>query len=324
MVWIFAEIHTFFCDGGKKVRKKFGAIAAKLLIAMTIIATTWKTGELWREHAGQPAVSDAGAVVRFLDVGQGMATLIESDGHFMLVDGGDRENAETVLDCLEEAGVEKLDYLVISHYDADHLYGTIRVIEQYEIDMILCPDYEADSNTYRWFAEEVETAGAEGDEGGRGVFHPDVGDCYELGSCGFTVVSPVRMDYHEENNLSLGIRLVCGNVSFLLMGDAEIESEYDVCEGNVPLQSTVYMVNHHGSNSSSSQQLLKTVRPEYGVISCGRDNDYGHPTENVLNRLAEYGVTVFRTDLLGTITAITDGEEIEWTWETSAASDPAE
>ena len=97
-----------------------------------------------------------------------------------------------------------------------------------------------------------------------------------------------------------------------MMGDAELESEYDVCDSGLTLKSTVYLVNHHGSSSSSSQLLLKTVQPEYAVISCGEDNDYGHPAESVIERLAEFGVEVYRTDMQGTIIAKSDGERIEW------------
>lgn len=280
----------------------FKRVLPELFVACAVLLIFWKGIETWRLQRELEMAAESSVAVHFLDVGQGMATLVESDGRYMLADGGGYESADKVLNYLEAEGVENLDYLVISHYDLDHLYGAVRVLEKFGVGQVLCPDYEADSSTYHRFTEQFSQS----------VYHPEPGESFEMGTCVFTVVSPVRLDYSEENNRSLGIRLVCQEVSFLMMGDAELESEYDVCDSGLTLKSTVYLVNHHGSSSSSSQLLLKTVQPEYAVISCGEDNDYGHPAESVIERLAEFGVEVYRTDMQGTIIAKSDGERIEW------------
>lgn len=304
------------------MKKLFKHVLPEIFVACAIILLLWNAGEIRSSNRKMPVSAQTGLTIHFIDVGQGMATLAESGGQYMLVDGGGYESADKMLGYLETAGVERLNYLVISHYDSDHLYGAVRVLENYEVGQVLCPDYETDSATYHYFTEMIAQAddGLSSVENGVDfVNHPKPGESFEFGDCSFTVVSPVRMDYPEENNLSLGIRLVCGEVSFLMMGDAELESEYDMCDSGLPLKSTVYLVNHHGSSSSSSQQLLKTIQPEYAVISCGQNNDYGHPAGSVLERLEEFGVEVFRTDIQGTVTARTDGNEIQWAAEKNLA-----
>ncbi|MBQ8813217.1 MAG: MBL fold metallo-hydrolase [Lachnospiraceae bacterium] len=299
------------------MKKRIRRVVSELFVAFGILLAGWKAAEGWLESSARKNSLESSAELHFIDVGQGMAVLVESEGEFMLVDGGGYESADSLLAYLKTEGVDELEYLVISHYDLDHLYGAVCVLEEYEVEQVLCPEYEADSETWKRFRAVAASREAERRESGEEplVRHPEPGDDFALGHSVFTVVSPVQKNYAEENNFSLGIRLVYGDVSFLMMGDAEIESEYDVCDSGLELKSTVYMVNHHGSNSSSSQQLLKAVRPEFAVISCGLNNDYGHPAERVLERLQEFGVIVYRTDRQGSILAVTDGEKIEWSVE---------
>ena len=249
--------------------------------------------------------------VQFLDVGQGSAALIRQDGHFMLVDGGDRETSSFVVSFLKEQGVTKLDYVVVSHYDSDHLAGIIGVLNVFPCGQVLAPDYEGDTKLYESFRSVVE-------EKGISVAYPKLGDRFSFGGSSFRVVSPATYEYEDDNAKSLGIRLEYGDNSFLLCGDCTAESEQDLLYLGTELQSDVFAANHHGSKYSNSQEFLEAVAPEYVVISCGRDNSYGHPDASVLLEIQKLGADLFRTDLQGTITALSDGETIRFAQEPSA------
>ena len=249
--------------------------------------------------------------VHFLDVGQGNSILAESGGHYMLIDGGDREYSSFVVSYLKKQGVKELDYVIPSHYDADHINGIVGVLNTIDVKKILSPDYETDTNIYKSYLSAIEKNGYQ-------EHHPTLGETYTLGDASFTIVAPTNYDYSDSNNNSIGVRLTFGSNSFLILGDAEIESEEDILETNEDLSADVYLASHHGSNSSSSTPLLKSIDPSYGVISVG-DNSYGHPSKEVLHRLKARNIKLFRTDIQGTIIAVSDGEKI--TWNTSPTQD---
>lgn len=210
--------------------------------------------------------------VTFLDVGQGNCVLAESDGHYMLIDGGDRSHSSFVVSYLQQAGITALDYVLISHYDADHVSGVIGALYQFDVGNVLSPDYSADTKIYQSYVNCLKKQNIT-------PVHPQVGDTYILGNASFTVVCPDRYDYEEENNRSLGIRLTDSSHSFLILGDAQSKSESAMLNENLDLSADVYMVSHHGSASSSTEKFLHAVHPAFAVISVGADNDYGHPAQ---------------------------------------------
>ncbi|MBQ8662650.1 MAG: MBL fold metallo-hydrolase [Eubacterium sp.] len=253
---------------------------------------------------------DGTMTVRFLDVGQGNSVLVECDGRYMLIDGGDYDYSSYVVAYLKNQGVETLDYMVVSHYDSDHLSGCVGALRAFDVEMVICPDYEGDTKTYYTFADDLEQYAVD-------YVHPEVGDVYEFASAEFTVVCPEECDYSDENDNSVGIRLTFGSNSFLVCGDAGEESEEDMVESGVYLQSDVYMAGHHGSAGSSTYDFLQKVQPEAVVISAGFDNSYGHPAKATMNRLKNTGADIYRTDLQGELIAVCDGTDITWNVEPS-------
>lgn len=243
--------------------------------------------------------------VHFLDVGQGDCTLIRSGEHAMLIDGGNNNKGVEVQEYLESKGIEKLDYIIGTHPDADHIGGLDVVLNQFENDELLIPDVSKDTRTYE---EVIEAA----DEEDSTIHHPEVGEQYTLGEASFTVVAPNGKDYGSVNENSIGILLEHGEKKFLFVGDAEEESEEEMLKNNMDLQADVYKVSHHGSRTGTTEAFLEAVRPEYAVISAGEGNSYGHPHAEVLNRLRGEGIETFRTDEQGTIVAVSDGENIKW------------
>lgn len=247
-------------------------------------------------------------IVHFLDVGQGFSALVESNGHYMLIDGGDRAYSSFVVSYLQRLGVTSLDYILISHYHADHLNGAIGALNTFETASVICAGYESDTKLYKSFRNIIE-------EKNIPAISPSPGDTFTLGSAYFTVIAPISYDYSNENNNSIGIRLVNGEDSFLFTGDAEAESEEDFCALNTELSCDVYVAGHHGSATSTTYSLLEKALPEYVVISCGSDNSYGHPHEETMEKLEAIGARIFRTDTQGTITGISSGHGITWNTE---------
>ena len=253
--------------------------------------------------------------IHFLDVGQGACALIESDGHYMLIDGGGRDASSFTVSYLAQLGIEKFDYLVATHFDEDHIAGLVGVFNKFAVGTVLEPSYKADKSIYTSFKEAEKKSGAE-------VIIPEPGAEYTLGDAKFTVLAPKKpenstdegtaLNSSEENNQSICVLLTNGDNKVLFTGDAEQEEERYLVESGRDIRADVYLVGHHGSSSSSSELLLDAVRPKYAVISCGTGNDYGHPTQEVLDRLWDKDVSVFRTDEQGNIIMTSDGKEITW------------
>lgn len=262
--------------------------------------------------AGTELGEDGALTVTFLDVGQGNAVLVEQDGEYMLIDGGDREYSSFVVSYLKEQGVDEFAYVIASHYDADHLNGIVGALNVFPCKLVLAPDYTADSRVYTSFLDVIEERDIE-------LVYPAVGDTYTLGGAEFTVVCPDSYDALDANDNSVGVRLTYGETSFLICGDAGTGVEREMIERGIALDSDVYLASHHGSSGSSSLEFLQAVGPEAVVISAGRDNPYGHPTAEVLENIQSVEAALYRTDLQGTLTAVSDGSAV--TWNVAACTD---
>ncbi len=243
--------------------------------------------------------------VHVLDVGQGLSVLVESQGHYMLYDGGDRNKSSFVVSYLKEEHVDSLDYVIASHYDADHLNGVVGALNVFPVKQVFGPDYTTDTRVFNSFQSIIETKSISKKQ-------PKVGTIYQLGDASFQIVSPSGDDYSDPNNYSVGIRITDGDNSFLITGDAESDSEKEICKTKLDLESDVYVMGHHGSGTSTSWELLQKVTPEYAVLSCGVGNTYGHPHIESMEKLQDMDIQLLRTDKQGTIIASTDGTSITW------------
>lgn len=242
--------------------------------------------------------------VTFIDVGQGDSILIQAPGgKTLLIDGGPKDGEQAVLATLKAKGVKGLS-IIATHEDADHITALPNVIQNYPIDKVYLPKMPTKATaTMEHFAHAMKDKGLSFTQAKAGVI-VDLGE-------GITAVmlAPVKDTYEQENNYSAVLKLTYGDTSFLFTGDAEGESEKDMLDSKVNLKATVLKIGHHGSRYSTTDAFLKAVSPQYAVIEVGQ-NDYGHPTPTVLNRLQKYGVKVYRTDQQGNITVITDGKTV--------------
>lgn len=235
-----------------------------------------------------------------LDVGQGLGVLIEADGEYMLYDGGGRDTSSKYVSYLKNYGVENVKYLVASHYDDDHLSGLIGALHTFNVGTVLCPDYVCETAIYSSFKEATE---------GREVLHPTTGDGFTLGNAEITVLSPKKgKTYEKENDYSLAIMIKYGSFSAVLTGDAEAEAEKDMISSGLLSKCNIYVAGHHGSASSSSEKFMKKISPKSVIISVGKDNAYSHPADTVLECFEKLDSEVYRTDTMGSITCLSDGE----------------
>ena len=244
--------------------------------------------------------------VHFIDVGQADCTLLEYDGHFALVDGGNSADGGSVAAYLQMQGVGKLDLVVATHPHEDHIGGLADILGFFPADTIWSSPIPNSSNAVRTFQESVSNQGKE-------LEQPQVGQVFQLGEATITVIGPVK-EYEEINNLSIVLMVEFGDTRFLLTGDMERTAENDLIESGADLKADVLKVGHHGSESSTGYRFLREVMPSYGVISCGKDNSYGHPHEDPLSRLEDAEVVVLRTDECETIIARSDGKDIYFMW----------
>lgn len=245
--------------------------------------------------------------VHYIDVGQADCALVACDGAYMLIDGGNKGDADLIYSYLTNRGIERLDYLVGSHAHEDHMGGLPGAVYAAEIGTALCPVTESDSV---YFSDVVKALAKQD----KVLTVPEAGDTFDLGSARVTVLGPME-EYEDPNDTSLVLMVEYGATSFLFTGDMEYAPEIDLVESGVDLSATVLKVGHHGSSSSTCYRFLREVMPEYAVISVGEDNKYGHPNEEVLSRLKDEDATIYRTDLHGTIVARSDGESVTFTTE---------
>lgn len=244
----------------------------------------------------------APTTVTFLDVGQGDAVLVGQDGQYCLIDTGTSESQDTLVRDLRQADIETLNYLVLTHPHADHTGGAMAVLENFPVDTLLLPDWQpANADSSDWPDGLIEQAA----DVGTTVAVTEAGESYTLGSSTLQVLlgGNAETGKDDPNNASLCLLFEAGSFRYLATGDAEKEVEQTLVDRyGSGLAADLYKAGHHGSSTSSTEALLSVVRPQAAVISCGVDNDYGHPHAETLRRLADAGAAIYRTDTMGTIT----------------------
>ena len=243
--------------------------------------------------------------VHYLDVGQGDCSLVLCDGHAMLIDGGESSESSKVYAYLKQHGVNHLDYMVATHAHSDHIGGLSGALNYATVDTAFCPVTDYDSKTFDSMIKYLDKQGV-------GITVPSAGDEFMLGSAHVQILGPQKT-YDDPNDASIVMMVTYGETSFLFAGDAERTAEADILDAGYDLSSTVLKVGHHGSDTSTSYPFLREIMPEYAVIQVGKDNSYGHPTEDTLSRLRDAEVKVYRNDLQGDIVCSSDGKIVSFT-----------
>ncbi|MFO7152928.1 MAG: MBL fold metallo-hydrolase [Bacillota bacterium] len=246
--------------------------------------------------------------VIFLDVGQADSIfIIFPGGSTMLVDAGNNDDKETVIDYIEDLGVKRIDAVVATHPHEDHIGAMDEVIRHFDIGKVYMPKVTTTTRTFENFLKAVSDKGLKITtlKGGMSISLEEGVD--------IEVLAPNSSRYDDLNNYSAVLKITYKNTSFLLTGDAEKLSEQEMLKAGYDLRADVLKVGHHGSSSSTSAEFLKAVSPTYAVISYGKNNDYGHPHRETIKRLNQSKIQIFSTAENGHIVMESDGYDIEIT-----------
>jgi beta-lactamase superfamily II metal-dependent hydrolase len=314
-----------------------------LLVAIVAGAAYWKFVRPWLRNQPPPA-SGGELTIRVLDVGpvNGDSILITApSGKTVLIDAGDTTRGKAVVDALKRNNIQQLDYFIATHPHPDHIGGSAEVFKAVKvlnvIDNGLGPSAQPSptpissklpskfpsksvkpvakkppsiTKFYDDYKAAVSASGAHYETARPGTKY-DLG-----GGALLTVLAPsepfftreqMRTGGNEPNANSIVVRLDYGAFSMLLAGDAEEQTEHRLLTKDLNLEARVLKIGHHGSKYASTEDFLKRVKPEFAIVSCGAWNRYGHPAQQVLDRLRAANVKLYRTDLHGEITISTRG-----------------
>ena len=277
--------------------KKYGIFWLALCL---LVFTTWVLYLSFKQNTGELTVA-------VLDVGQGDAIFIESPtGTQLLVDGGPPRKVIGKLSKLMSPLDRRIDAIVITNPDQDHIGGFTDILKKYKVDQVFEPGTANDSTTYKNLQLEIENKNIQNILAKSGM-RLDIG-----GGAYIDILFPDRdVSDWSTNDGSIVARLTYGETSVMLTGDSTAKTEEFLLKGVSAsvVDSDILKVGHHGSRTSTTEEFVKAVSPEYALISLGSDNKYGHPHKDTLQTLAELGVKVFRTDLDGSIIMKSNGEK---------------
>lgn len=300
----------------KKSQKIFSTILFLLVLAAALLAYfnpgLFDQTPTQDPPATPPMAEEAYIHVHVIDVGQGDAILLTAPEGNILIDAGDNiERYEQALkNYLDSLGITQLDYFILTHPHADHIGGADVILKNYKIDTVIMPDKAATSKVYAALLDGIEQNGAD-------LELAEAGMTFSVGALSCKILAPLK-NYSDVNDMSVVIRATFGEVSMMFTGDAEGnkegKSEKDILAtySANELQCDFLKVGHHGSDTSTSPAFLNAVSPKIAAISCGKGNSYGHPVQSTLDALSAAGVTVYRTDLSGTLVFVCDGKSIEY------------
>ena len=301
---------------GKKGKQSF-VVSAIILIAIILVSVlpsldlpfnipSWDDAY---EKAGLKdgvVTDDSPLSVHYIDVGQGDCILIKTKEGTMLIDSGERGNEDKILNHLKAQKIEKIDYLVATHPHSDHIGSISAVLEKLEVSNVILPKLSQinipTTKTYENFLKAIKSSNAK-------AIPATTGDEYHLGDATFKVLSPSNQS-ENLNNMSVVIKLTYKNTSFLFTGDAEKDVEQELLNSKTDVTANVIKLGHHGSNTASTEEYQKAVRPQLAIITCGKDNSYGHPHKETINTLEKLKIKYKRADEFGTIVVGSDGESL--------------
>ncbi len=267
-----------------------------ILIAVVLLIVTKNNAEEPAATA-TPVVGSDTVRVYFIDVGQGSSTLIQQGSDGILVDAGEREAAQTVIDTIKTAGVKTLKYVIATHPHSDHIGGMTDVLNAVKAENIILPRLSQSNTpttkTYEKFLTAISSNGVK-------AIAASFGKSYTVGNISIDILGPLVQDQNL-NNMSVVCKVNAFRTSILLPGDAEKEEIASMRNKGADFSCDIMLMAHHGSSTSYDTRYLGAASPAMAIISCGKDNDYGHPHKEIRNYLSKNKIETHRTDKEGTI-----------------------
>ncbi|HDK7138769.1 TPA: MBL fold metallo-hydrolase [Clostridium botulinum] len=282
--------------------KKKNLIITCLLICLSIVFTACSQQS---SNAVNTSNKSNELKVHYIDVGQGDSILVQTKDKNILIDAGTRKSSDSLISYLKKQHIKKLDYVIATHPHEDHIGGMPKVIEEFEISNFYAPKKTTNTKIFKDMILQLKKKNLKINVAKKGISL----DLSNNSSLDF--LAPVKDNYENTNDSSAVVKLTHGNTKFLFTGDAEKTSEKDILNSNEDLSSNVLKVGHHGSHSSSSKEFLDKINPKIAIISCGKNNDYGHPHKETMKELNKRNIEVYRTDIDGNIVLTSDGENIK-------------
>lgn len=292
---------------GKRKAKTKSKINSLIFIALAVLLAVFGVSRTDFSSDDSLTLDDGNIAVYFVDVGQGNCTVIRSGNEGVLIDAGEREYSSKVLTFLEENGITRLRYVIASHPHSDHIGAMPAVLDKLDTDEIFLPyiadKYAPTSKTYINLLSTVDKRDIKAE-------FLDENKTLDFNGVKIEILTPVEQT-NSYNNMSLITKIEYGNMSALILADAENKEINSVMKANrnFDFSSYVIMLGHHGSNTSLNETLMTRSDSEIAIISCGKDNSYGHPHKEVTDYLEETDMEYYRTDESGTVSLITDGEK---------------
>ncbi len=238
--------------------------------------------------------------IYYLDVGQADSILIRHLDNNVLIDAGNNADGKLLVEYFNSLGINHFDYVIGTHAHEDHIGGMDDIIDNFRIDHFYMPGVITTTKTFEDVLDSLDAKKIKFET-------PQIDSIINLGDLKISILY-VGDDKTDLNNTSIVLKLYYGDTSYLFTGDATSEVEKKII--NKDLKSDVLKVGHHGSQYSSSARFIKEVSPKYSIICVGKNNDYGHPKDVVLNKLNRINSTIYRTDRDGTILLKSDGKGI--------------
>lgn len=282
------------------MKRRFLSLLLSVLLVLT--ACSYLPQENTSLTETQITKSENTAEFHFIDVGQGDCILIQGGGTNILIDAGTSESSSDICAYLRNLGIDYLDYFIGSHPHDDHLGGASMVLRTVDVGTVFL---NGDSSSAYFFEDFVDTL----IEKEITPVIPNMDCIYETGPFRIKFLSPTK-DFGNTNDNSLVTLVEYGDIKALFTGDAERAVEAQLLKNGQNLGADILKIGHHGSRYASSAEFLNAVYPDVAVIQCGKDNSYGHPHEEVLQRLSLTNAAVLRTDESGSIIIRTDGKTV--------------
>ena len=289
----------------KYVKSKYVKITATVIIVVVALFNIVYNYNSFAKVRRAVSGIDGMFSVHFIDVGQGDAALLKSpEGEYALIDCGPTANGSYLVKYLSDVGVDSLDYVIITHPHEDHYGGFTEVMENFEIEELIIHEAFADVYPYDKFIRMAESSGTD-------VFFADEDRNFRLdGDVNIEMLVPEITDINDLNESSLCFRVSYGNRAFMFTGDAEADTESYLMSLGKNLEAYVLKAGHHGSSTSNTKRFVKSVDPEYAVVSCEKNNDYGHPHRETVTLFEKSDIKMLVTYESGNVVFVTDGNDI--------------